>query len=155
MQGQGLSIALQVEGREQICLHPAGPGRELVSCMEQLEQYTSLEGWLKCPFSWLTFLQGTEGADGCTGGAWEHQMVLRACWQPPLANTILATSAVRSRRHSGCVPWDSHLTPLPSHISVCEGEIRQRRGNNNQGFPATVVCSYQLFNVHSCNFLAL
>lgn len=155
VQGQGLSIALQVEGREQICLHPAGPGREQVSSMEQLEQHTTPEGGLKCPFSWLTFLWGREEADGCTEGAWKHQMVLRACLQTLLANTVLATPTVWSRPHSSCIPWDSHLTPLPSHISACEGEIRQRRGNNNWGFPATVVCSSQLLNFHNCNFLDL
>lgn len=154
-QGQGLSIALQAEGREQICLHPAGPGRERVSCVEQLEQHMSPEGGLKCPFSWLTFLRGTEGADGCTGRAWEHQVALRTCLQPPLVNTIQAPSSVQSRPHSGCVPWDSHLTPLTSHISVCEGEIRQGRGIIIRGFPATVVCSSQLLNFHYCNFLDL
>lgn len=101
------------------------------------------------------FPQGTEEADGGIGGAWKHQMVLRTCLESPLANTILAMPAVRSRPHSGCIPWDTHFTPLPSHVSACEGEIRQRRGNNNQGFPATVVCSSQLLNFHNCNFLDL
>lgn len=155
VQGQRLSTALEVEGREQICLHPAGPGRERVSFMEQLEQHTFPEGGLKCPFSWLSFLQGTEEADGKTGGAWDHQMILRACLQPPLANTILSTSAVQSRPHSDCILWDSHLTLLPSQISVCEGEIRQRKGNNYQGFPTTVISSSQQLNFPNCNFLDL
>lgn len=146
VQGQGLSIALQVGGREQICLYPAGPGRERVSCVEQLEQHTSPEGGLKCPFSWLT-----EEADGCTGGAWEHQMVLRACLQPPLANTILA--AVWSSPHSSCIPWNSHWPRFPPP-SLC---VRERSGKGE----GTIIrvfqqnCSSQLLNFHSCNFLEL
>lgn len=93
--------------------------RERLSCMEQLEQHTSPEGGLKCPFSWLTFLQGTEEATGCTGGAWEHQMVLRACLQPPLANTILAyvccPKQTPQRLHPMGFPFDPIAFP---HLCV-------------------------------------
>lgn len=118
------------KGREQTShLHPVGHGREEVSRVEQPEQHNmSPEGGLKCPFSflsWLTFPQGTngsEGAGGCTGGAWGHRLAPRACLQPPLANTLWlppADLSAQRRLPSGCAPQAFPFDPIVCpHLGV-------------------------------------